>query len=149
MTTSSYLLLYHEFYRRRIAALKEQVKKLYQRLPPEVYRQHETVKFAARIREADQNIIPQNPDRPEYRLSGDLRKFRRYKQGLQRYRILFSFSNKPQIILYLYLNDSAHLRKADGRSDPYEEFKKHLRRGDFSHDPNDPKMRKWVEQYSW
>lgn len=148
--TSSYLLKYHEFYYLRIQELKEQVKELHQKLSPEEFKQHEIVKLAFRIRQADQEIIPQNPDRPEYRLSGDLRKYRRYKQGLQRYRLFFCFSNHPKIILYLYLNDEKHLRKAGSKTDPYEEFKKYVRKGHFSHQPDDPKIQQWIRDYaSW
>lgn len=144
---SEYLLRYHEFYYQRIAQLKEQVKSLRNRLRDEEFKQHEIVKLAFRIRRADQEIIPQDPDRPEYRLSGDMRKYRRYKQGLQRYRLFFCFSNQPKMILYLYLNDEKYLRKAGAKTDPYEEFKNQVRRGYFSHNPHDPKIQKWIKSY--
>lgn len=120
--TSSYLLRYHEFYYQRIAKLKEQVRELRNKLSDEEFKRHEVVKLAYRIRQADQEIIPRDPDRPEYRLTAELRKYRRYKQGLQRYRLFFCFSNQPKTILYLYLNDEKHLRKAGGKNDAYEEF---------------------------
>ena len=144
---SSYLLKYHDFYFQRIAKLKEQVKELHNKLSNEEFRQHEIVKLAYRIREADQEIIPQDPNRPEYRLTGDLRKYRRYKQGLQRYRLFFCFSNQPKIILYLYLNDEKHLRKAGDRKDPYEEFKGLVTKEYFSRNPDDPKIQKWIKSY--
>lgn len=147
MIKSKYLLRYHDFYYNRILQLKEQVKELYVKLSEEEFRQHEIVKLAYRIRRADQEIIPQDPDRPEYRLGGELRKYRRYKQGLQRYRIIFCFSNQPKIILYLYLNDEKHLRKAGSKTDPYEDFKRLIRKGFFSHDPSDPHVQKWIRQY--
>jgi len=102
---TKYLLKYHNLYYQRVAQLKEHVKALHEKLSPEEFKQHKTVKFAFRIRHADQEIIPQNPDKPEYRLREELRKYRRYKQGLQRYRLFFCFSAHPKIILYLYLND--------------------------------------------
>ncbi len=145
--TSNYLLRYHLFYSQRIAKLKEQVRELRNKLGDEEFRHHEIVKLAYRIRKSDQEIIPQDPDRPEYRLSGELRKYRRYKQGLQRYRLFFCFSNQPKIILYLYLNDEKHLRKAGDKSDPYEEFKRFVVKGYFSYNPNDPKIQKWIKNY--
>ena len=145
---NKYLLRYHDFYYNRIQTLKEQVRELKARLTPEEFVQHETVKLAARIRKADREIIPENPDRPEYRLTGDLKKFRRYKQGLRRYRIMFCFSGKPPIILYLYLNDEKHLRKDGGKNDPYEEFKKLVKQGHMSHDPSDPAMQKWIREHT-
>ena len=145
--TSNYLLRYHVFYYERIAQLKEQVKGLYRKLSKEEFKQHEIIKLAYRIRKADQEIIPQDPNRPEYKLRGDLRKFRRYKQGLQRYRLFFCFSDHPKIILYLYLNDEKHLRKAGARKDPYQEFKKLVTAGSLSHNPNDPKIQKLIRTF--
>ena len=145
--TSDYLLMYHLFYYQRIAQLKEQVKKLRHKLSEGEFRQHEVVKLAYRIRRADQEISPQDPNRPEYKLRDDLRKFRRYKQGLQRYRLFFCFSNQPKIILYLYLNDEKRLRKSGAKSDPYQEFKKLVNKGTFSHNPDDPKIQKWIGSY--
>ena len=144
---SDYLLRYHQVYAHRIARLKEQVKELRQKLNDEDFSHHEIVKLATRIRQADQVIIPQDPDRPEYRLSGELRKYRRYKRGLKRYRLFFCFSHQPKMILYLYLNDEKHLRKTGSKSDPYEDFKKLVGRGTFSHDPTDQKIQKWIYEY--
>lgn len=142
---NDYLLKYHDFYFQRIAKLKEQVKELRDRLSDEEFRQHEIVKLAYRIREADQEIIPQDPNWPEYRLTGSLKKYRRYKQGLQRYRLFFCFSNQPRIILYLYLNDEKHLRKAGDKNDPYKEFKSLVDKECLSHNPDDPKIQKWIK----
>lgn len=139
---SNYLLRYHDFYFQRITKLKEQVKELRGRLDDEKFIQHEIVKLAYRIRQADQEIIPQNPNLPEYHLVGCLKKYRRYKQGLQRYRLFFCFSNRPGIILYLYLNDEKHLRKAGDKNDPYKEFKQLVIKEHFSHNPADPKIQK-------
>ncbi len=144
MTKHRYLLKYHMLYYRRIEALKEQVKELRARLTEAEYSQHEVVKFAARVRKADQTIIPQDPDRKDYRLSGILRKYRRYKQGLQRYRLFFCFSNTPPIILYLYLNDEKHLRKDGDKNDPYVEFQRLVNRGLFSHDPSAASIQQWI-----
>ena len=144
---SDYLLKYHDFYFQRIAKLKEQVKQLRDRLSNEEFRQHEIVKLAYRIREADQEIIPRDSNRPEYRLTGSLKKYRRYKQGLQRYRLFFCFSNQPRIILYLYLNDEKHLRKTGDRNDPYEEFKSLVDKECLSRNPDDPKIQKWIKSH--
>ncbi|MBU1627556.1 type II toxin-antitoxin system YhaV family toxin [bacterium] len=145
---NEYLLRYHNFYYQRIVKLKEQVKKLRNKLSDREFKQHEVVKLACRIRKADQEIIPEDPNRPEYYLKGDLKKYRRYKQGLKRYRLFFCFSNQPRIILYLYLNDERHLRKAGDKNDPYEEFKKLIAKGYFSHSPDDSKIQKWIRDYN-
>ncbi len=142
---NKYVLKYHHHYYLRVSGLKEQVKALKAKLSNKDYKQHEIVKLAARIRNADQNIIPQDPNLPEYRLKRDLKKYRRYKSGLQRYRIIFCFSSNPLIIIYLYLNDEGHIRKSGSKNDPYEEFKKFVKKGYVSHNPNDPKIQKWIK----
>lgn len=144
---TKYLLRYHDFYYQRVVQLKEQVKALHKKLSPEEFKQHKIVKFAFRVRRADQEIIPQDPDKPEYRLRKELRKYRRYKQGLQRYRLFFCFSGHPKIILYLYLNDEKHLRKEGSKKDPYEEFKRLVIKKYFSHNPTDPKIQTWIKTY--
>lgn len=144
---SSYYLKCHDFFDGKVHYLKDQVKELKNKLSREEYVQHEIVKFAARIRNATLNIIPQDPNNRGYLLSGELKKFRRYKQGLQRYRIIFCFSTTPKIIIYLYLNDTFHLRKQGDKSDPYAEFTKLLKKNVFSHNPNDQKMQTWIKEY--
>jgi len=146
---NKYYLKCHELFAHKIAELKEDVKRLHSTLSTEDFIQHETVKLAARIRNATQVIIPEDPNRAEYLLTGDLKKYRRYKQGLQRYRILFCFSNSPSIIIYLYVNDRDHLRKQGDRNDPYAEFKKLVINGKFSNDPQDPKIQKWLQNYNY
>lgn len=143
MTKIKYLVKYHELYYQRIQELKSRVKGLKEQLSPEEFAQHETVKLAVRIREAEREI-ENDPNRPEYLLNDELRKFRRYKRGLGRYRVIFCFSSNPPIIIFLYLNTAETLRKAGSRQDPYEQFKAMLRRGLFSHDPSDPKVQKWI-----
>lgn len=143
---SKYLLKYHDFYYQQIQTLKDQVKKLKASLPQDEFVQHEHVKFAARVRRADQILIPEDPNKKEYRLKGNLRKFRRYKQGLRRYRLFFCFSSTPPIILYLYLNDEKHLRKKGDKNDPYEHFKRLVKKGMFSHNPSDENIQRWIQK---
>lgn len=138
-------VLYHGLYARRVDALKERVRELKARLSPEQFSSHETVKLAVRIRDAEEQVS-RDPDRPECRLRDDLRKFRRYKRGLGRYRILYCFSNRPPIVVFLYLNTEDSLRQEGGRRDPYEEFKGLLRRGLVSSDPSDPRLARWLRR---
>ena len=144
---NSCVLKIHQLLYRRIDALKIQVRELKETLDDHTYRQHPLVKFAYRVRHAMGEIIPENPDRPDYRLTGELKKYRRYKQGLQRYRLFFCFSSQPKIILYLYLNDEKHLRKEGDKNDPYEVFRKFINQGIFSHDPENKEIQKWIQKY--
>lgn len=142
-----YLLKYHELYYQRIQELKSRVKELKAQLTPEQFAQHEAVKLAVRVRDAEKEAAD-DPNRREYLLRDELRKFRRYKKGLGRYRIIFCFSSDPPIIIFLYLNTEQSQRKAGSGRDPYEEFKGLLRRGRVSHDPSDPKVQKWIVERS-
>ncbi len=146
MKKNNYLLKCHNFYSSRTSELKVQVKMLKESLPREQYIQHEVVKFAARLKKATFDIIPEDPNKPEYYLHGDLKGYRRYKQGLKRYRLFFTFSNTPPLILYLYINDDKHLRKEGDKNDPYEEFKRLVKRGSFSPNPHDPKLALWIHE---
>ena len=148
MTQANYLLLAHALYSARIQSLKEQLKKLKATLSDEDYKQHEVVKMASRLYKATFEIIPADPTCPEYLLRDELKKFRRYKQGLQRYRLFFTFSKTPPIIVYLYVNDEKHLRKEGSKNDPYEQFSKLVKKGSISHDPRDPKMHKLLQKLS-
>ncbi|MGR3176554.1 MAG: type II toxin-antitoxin system YhaV family toxin [Candidatus Anammoxibacter sp.] len=147
MKMNNYLLKTHEIFFQRTAELNRQVAELKKTLTPNELTRHETVKLAARVYKATVKRIPSDPNRPEYRLKGELKRYRRYKQGLKRYRLFFSFSTKFRIILYLYLNDENTLRKQGGKNDPYKKFKKLTEQGLISHDPNDPKLQKWIRNY--
>ena len=146
-TKNSYLLKAHDIFFQRTVELNHEVQALSKKLHLQELQQHETVKLARRIYQATLETIPDNPDHPAYRLRDELKKYRRYKQGLSRYRLFFAFSNAPQIILYLYLNDRMSLRKEGERNDPYERFKSFVRQGRVSHNPLDPKIQKWIHAY--
>ncbi len=140
-TKNNYLLKAHEIFFQRTVELNNEVKALSKRLSPDELREHETVKFAHKVYKATLETIPEHPDHPAYRLHADLKKYRRYKQGLGRYRLFFAFSTTPKIILYLYLNDRASLRKEGDKNDPYERFRRFVRQGRVSHDPLEMKKR--------
>ena len=146
MKRNNYIIRFHDFFRERISILKSKVIKLKKVLPREQYVQNDLVKLLARLFYAIEEAIPENPNCPDYLLKGKLSKFRRFKKGLQRHRLIFCFSNNPQVILYLYVTDADHLRKDGDKNDPYREFERLLNSGLFSHNPTDQKMRKWINQ---
>ncbi len=137
MKTNNYLLKSHRILYARLLKLKLKIRELNSRMPLEEYRKHPLVKLFGRIKEACFVTIPQNPNLPDYYLKGELAKFRRFKRGLQRNRLLFCFSNTPPIIVYLYINDEKHQRKEGSKSDPYKEFTDLVRERIVSSDPND------------
>ena len=143
---SKYLLKCHELYRLRVNLLKQEIRKLKSSLDLETFLQHPEVKFASRLKKATEEIIPEDPNKRVYQLRDDLKKYRRYKQGLQRYRLFFAFASKPPIILYLYINDKSSLRKDGDKNDPYTIFSKLVEQKKISHDPNDPALRQWITE---
>lgn len=100
---NNYTLRIHHFFTERLSKLADNVKRLSKLLSQEQLVQHESVKLLGKIKRAIFKIVPQDPNLREYCLRGSLSKFRRYKRGLQRYRIICCFSNYPPIIVYLYM----------------------------------------------
>lgn len=91
--------------------------------------------FAAVVRIIE-TIVPADPDHPDFRLAGDLSRFRRAKgRGLPaRYRLFWVFSSRARAIVFLYLNDASTLRKDGARSDPYARFGAMVRRREIASD---------------
>ena len=57
------------------------------------------------------------------------------KLGLpSRYRLLWPFSSTQQVIIVLYLNDEATLRKDGSKADVYDVFKRFVREGAIGSD---------------
>jgi toxin YhaV len=100
---------------------------------PESYRQHPKTKLLATIHRYITEIIPRNPNAPEFRqgdsLGPDNRHWFRAKFH-QRYRLFFRFSTKDKVIVYVWVNDELTLRKAGSKTDPYAVFKSMLAAGD-------------------
>jgi toxin YhaV len=78
-------------------------------------------------------VIPRNPNAPEFRqgntLGAENRQWFRAKFH-QRYRLFFRFSSKEKIIIYAWMNDERTLRKAGVKTDPYAVFRAMLESGD-------------------
>ncbi len=129
--------------------LRAEVGKLWSELPPEAYRQHTNVKLFAAIRRFILEVAPANPNEADFMLKGDLAKFRRGKgHGIpDRYRIIWAFSSRRKVIIFLYLNDETSLRKAEASTDPYEVFRRLLRRGQIGPD-FEANYRAWLQANS-
>jgi len=138
MTTviNGWRILFHPIFAERFAALRGEVERLKQSLPDELYRQHPTAKLLAGVTQLIQQQVPANPNAPDFRLKGDLAKFRRAKgKGLPpRYRLFWVFSSKARVIIFLYLNDEVTLRKEGSPHDPYNVFSAAVQRGDIGQD---------------
>jgi toxin YhaV len=102
---------------------------------PAGYKTHPKAKLLASVYRAITQLVPVNPDAPQFRLGKTLgtanTNWRRVKKGMpDRYRLFFRFASSPvKVIVYVWLNDEDTLRKAGSKSDVYENFKRMLARG--------------------
>ena len=136
LVANGWTLLYHPLFGRRYTVLRNEARRLKRRLPPEEFRQHPLVKLVAAVHRLVTAIVPADPNAPEFRLRGDLAKFRRARgRGLPpRYRMFWVFSAEAQAVIFLYLNDESTLRKEGASSDLYEVFRGLVQRGEISQD---------------
>lgn len=91
------------------------------------------VKLLAAIHRLIFEVIPRNPNAPEFRQGNTLgvknRQWFRAKFH-QRFRLFFRFSSKEKVIIYAWMNDERTLRKAGAKTDPYRVFREMLEAGD-------------------
>ncbi|MCL5957968.1 MAG: type II toxin-antitoxin system YhaV family toxin [Chloroflexi bacterium] len=112
------------------------MRKLKRELPPQEYVEHPVVRLTAAVYRLVTDIVPSDPDAREFLLRGELAKFRRAKgHGLPpRYRLFWVFSSRARVIIFLYPNDPATLRKAGAKNDPYAVFRRLVARGEIGPD---------------
>ena len=136
LVLNGWTLLYHPVFGRRYTELRSEARRLKRELPREQFVQHPLVRLAAVIHRLIVEIVPANPDAPEFRLRGGLARFRRARgRGLPpRYRLFWVFSQQARTVIFLYLNDETTLRKEGARTDPYVVFKQMVARGDIGPD---------------
>lgn len=117
-------LLYHPVFGDHYIKLRARARELKAELPAAEFKAHPDVKLVAAVKRVVIDTVPQDPNRPDFWLRANLAKFRRLKgYGLpDRYRLFYVFSSTAKTIIYLYLNDSATLRKEGAATDPYEIF---------------------------
>ncbi len=133
---NGWLVLLHPLFAHRYQALREEALQLKRGLSDRDWRRHPTVKLVAALRALVLEIVPRDPNAPEFRLHTPLEHFRRAKgKGLPpRYRLFWVFSTKAKTIIFLYLNDTTTLRKGGAKTDPYVVFGQMVRRGEIGED---------------
>ena len=121
-----------EPFARRLQALKTEVERLRAKAP-EGYRRHPTTVLLASVYKAITEVAD---FRVGHTLGPEHAHWRRVKRGLPpRYRLFFRFSSKPvRVIVYVWLNDEATLRKAGAKTDVYAVFQRMLARGEVPSD---------------
>lgn len=126
------------YYYRSFKAALDELEVVVTRLAaddPAGYKTHPKTKLLASVHRAITQLVPANPDAPDFRLGktlgADNTNWRRVKKGMpDRYRLFFRFASSPvKVIVYVWLNDEDTLRKAGSKTDVYEAFKRMLARG--------------------
>lgn len=134
-SSTTWQLFYFKLFKAALDDLEQAVTKLAQQHPTE-YKSHPKTRLLASVYKCITQLVPANPDHPDFRLGKTLGKeytnWRRVKKGMpDRYRLFFRFASTPvQLIVYVWFNDEDTLRKADSRTDVYEVFKRMLMRGE-------------------
>ena len=120
--------LFEQRYRR----LVEQVDALAAN-DPTGYREQPLAKFLATIQRLIFEIIPRDPNAPEFRQGNTLGPQNRHwfrAKFNQRYRLFYRFSTNLKVIIYAWVNDKRTLRKAGSKTDPYAVFRSMIESGD-------------------
>ena len=134
MIANGWQLFYFKLFKAALDELERAVTKL-ERQDPSGYKSHPKTRLLASIYKAIVQMVPADPDHPDFRLGKTLgaqyTNWRRVKKGMpDRYRLFFRFASKPaKLIVYVWFNDEDTLRKAGAKTDVYEVFKKMLSRG--------------------
>lgn len=131
MEVNGWRLFQHSIIQNQLEQLTRAVEQL-SATQPDTYKEHPKSKLLATILRYITEIIPRNPNAPEFRqgdaLGPDNRHWFRAKFH-QRYRLFFRFSSKNKVIVYVWVNDESTLRKAGSKTDPYAVFKAMLDAG--------------------
>lgn len=134
MIANGWQLFYFKLFKAALDDLEETVSKL-ARQNPDGYKSHPKTRLLASIYKAITQLVPADPDHPDFRLGKTLgaeyTNWRRVKRGMpDRYRLFFRFASQPvKLIVYVWFNDEDTLRKAGAKTDVYEVFRRMLSRG--------------------
>jgi len=109
---------------RRVEALKKK--------DPAGYTKKNATKRLAAIAKLAFEVIPQNPERTEYRqgvtLGGEHKHWFRAK-FFQQYRLFFRYHTESKVIVYAWVNDEKTKRAYESSNDAYRIFRKMLENG--------------------
>jgi toxin YhaV len=99
---------------------------------PTAFRDHPTTKRLAAIFRLVTEIIPRDPNAPEFRQGNTLGTANRhwFSAGFyERYRLFFRFRSDARVIVYAWVNDEDTKRARGSRTDAYAVFGRMLRSG--------------------
>jgi toxin YhaV len=126
----------HPLFIGQLESLRAQVAALKKKDPAGYIRKNAVKRLAALLKLAFE-VIPQDPERPEYRQGttlGDDRKHWFRAKFFQQYRLFFRYHKESRIIVYCWVNDEDTKRAYESADDAYRVFRRML---DSGHPPDD------------
>lgn len=130
LVVNGWTLLAHDLFLDQVASLIEEVERA-RKKDPAGYLKKNAAKRLAAIAKLAFEIIPQDPERDEYRQGDTLGPDRKHwlrAKFFQQYRLFFRYRRAERVILYAWVNDTGTLRAYGAKSDAYAVFKKMLAR---------------------
>jgi toxin YhaV len=131
MQANGWTLYFHSLFRQQLEDLTARVESL-EAKDPNGYKEQPATKLLATINRYIREIIPRDPNAPEFRQGNTLGEDNRHwfrAKFHERYRLFYRFSSKEKVIVYAWVNDEGTLRKAGSKTDPYTVFRTMLKSG--------------------
>ena len=127
-------IFFGEIFARQWIGFRARTRELKGSLPADQFAAHPDVKLFAALVAIVHEVVPQDPSAKEFRLGkslGSHADWRRVKRhGLpNRWRLFFRFSSVEKVIVFVWLNDDATVRKEGAQTDVYKVFKAMLDAG--------------------
>jgi len=132
MEAHGWSLFVHPLFEEQLEKLTKRVSALASR-DPGAYVSHPATKLLATINHYILDVIPRDPNAPEFRQGNTLGRDNRhwFRARLhRRYRVFYRFSTEHKVIVYAWINDEATLRKSGAKTDPYAVFRAMLETGE-------------------
>lgn len=136
LVVNGWTLFAHPLFLEQLETTIAKVEEL-RRKNPDGYIKKNTSKRLAAINKLAFDVIPQDPNRTEYRQGETLGKEHKHwfrAKFFQQYRLFFRFHRESKIIIYAWVNDEDTKRAYESDNDAYRVFTKMLNSG---HPPND------------
>jgi toxin YhaV len=131
MEAHGWRLFVHPLFQAQLETLAKRVERL-AAADPDGYVSHPATKMLATINRFIRDLIPRDPNSPDFRQGNTLGQDNRHwfrAKFHARYRLFYRFSTEQKIIVCAWVNDEGSLRKARSRTDPYVVFKAMLESG--------------------
>ncbi|MBV9157180.1 MAG: type II toxin-antitoxin system YhaV family toxin [Acidobacteriaceae bacterium] len=132
MKSQGWRLFVHPLFEAQLEKLTTRVEKLAAK-NPRGYLSDPAAKMLATIHHYVREVIPRDPNSPEFRQGNTLGPGNRHwfrAKFHRRYRLFFRFSTQEKVIIYVWINDEGTLRKAGSKTDPYAVFKAMIEKGE-------------------